>query len=106
MLKFIVFALTALSLAPAFLAAQSFDGVVSDSMCGAKHMMPGKSDAVCVEACIKAGSKYVLVVGAKVYTLTAKPSVVARFAGQRVKVEGTLNGSTLRMTAIHAAVAP
>ena len=41
---------------------QTFTGVVSDSMCGAKHMMPG--DPVgCAHACLKQGSKYALVVG-------------------------------------------
>src|ERR1035441_5658886 len=33
-------------------APQTIDGVVTDSMCGKKHMMPGKTDAQCVQECI------------------------------------------------------
>jgi hypothetical protein len=50
-------------------ASQSFDGIISDSMCGKKHMMSGKTDAQCIQECIKSGSSYALVVGDKVYTL-------------------------------------
>lgn len=88
---------------PAALAAQSFDGTVSDSMCGLKHMMPGKSDAQCIRECVKAGSKYVLVVGSKTYTLGGPSDQIAAFAGQRVHVEGTLHATTLTVQAIHAA---
>ena len=105
MRKFIAYVVIALSLTPAALAAQTFDGVVSDSMCGRKHMMPGKSDAQCVQECVKAGSKYVLIVGSKIYTLRAKPDAISPFAGQHVKVEGTLDGTTLEVTSIHSAAA-
>lgn len=87
------------------LAAQSFDGVVTDSMCGLKHMMPGKSDAQCIQECVKAGSKYVLVVGAKTYTLGAKPEKLAPFAGQHVRVDGSLQGTTLNVQSIRGASA-
>ena len=100
--KFAVFALFAsLSLTPAALAAQSFTGVVTDSMCGVKHMMPGRSDAQCVQECVKAGSKYELVVGTKTYTLSSKPEKIAPFAGQHVRVEGMLKGATLDVQSIH-----
>ena len=36
-------------------AAKTFVGSISDSMCGAKHMMPGQSDKDCTLACVKAG---------------------------------------------------
>ncbi len=48
-------------------ALQTFTGEVSDSMCGAKHMMSGS--AACTRACISKGSNYALVVGDKVYRL-------------------------------------
>lgn len=44
-------------------------GVVSDSMCGAAHMMKNKTAAECARLCAKQGQKYALVVGQKVYTL-------------------------------------
>ena len=66
-------ALLGSALIPASFAAkaQTFTGTVSDSMCGAKHMMEG-DDAACLRACVQKGSKYALVVGDKVYTLDAK----------------------------------
>src|ERR1700676_3298885 len=63
-------------------ASKSIDGIISDTMCGKKHMIPGKTDAECVQECVKSGSSYALVAGDKVYTLAAKPGTIARFAGK------------------------
>ncbi|SRR6266536_1668278 len=82
-------------------AAKTIDGIVSDTMCGKKHMMPGKSDAQCIQECIKSGSSYALVVGDKVYTLAGKPQAIAPFAGKHVKIEGDLKGNTITFTSIH-----
>jgi len=82
-------------------AAQTIDGVISDSMCGKTHMMPGKSDAKCVEECIKAGSSYVLVAGSKIYTLAGKPQAITPFAGKHVQVTGDLNKNVLTIASIH-----
>jgi hypothetical protein len=83
---------------------KTFVGNISDSMCGLKHMMPGESDKQCTLDCVKAGSKYVLadLANGKVYQLTdqKKPE---QFAGQRVKVTGTLKGDTISVTAIEPA---
>jgi len=85
-------------------AARTFVGNISDSMCGLKHMMPGQSDKDCTLECVKAGSKYVLadVANGKVYQLSdqKKPQ---EFAGQKVKVIGTLKGDTISVTAIEPA---
>jgi hypothetical protein len=81
-------------------ASQTIDGIVSDSMCGKKHMMPGKTDAQCVQECIKSGSSYALVAGDKVYTLAGKPQTIAPFAGKRVHVEGNLKANTITITSI------
>jgi hypothetical protein len=82
-------------------APQTVSGVISDSMCGKKHMMPGKSDAECVRECVKAGSKYILVVGDRLYTLNANPQTIAPFAGKQVQVQGEIKGSTLSVQSIH-----
>jgi hypothetical protein len=81
-------------------ATQSFTGVISDSMCKQKHMMPGKTDAQCVEECVKAGASYVLVSGNKVYTLSAKKGLIAPFAGKKVQVQGNLQGTSITVTTI------
>jgi uncharacterized protein DUF5818 len=82
---------------------KTFTGNISDSMCGLKHMMPG-GDKACTEACIKEGSKYVLAdtAGQKVYQLSdqSKPK---DFAGQKVKVTGSLKGDTITVDSIEAA---
>ena len=81
-------------------AAQFFTGVISDSMCKQKHMMPGKTDAQCVEECVKAGASYVLVSGDKVYSLSAKKGLIAPFAGKKVQLQGDLQGASITVTAI------
>ncbi len=82
---------------------QVFTGSISDAMCGLKHMMPG-GDKACTEACVKEGSKYVLadVAHQKVYQLSdqTKPK---DFAGQKVKVTGSLKGDTITVDSIEAA---
>jgi len=85
-------------------ATRTFVGSIGDSMCGLKHMMPGQSDKDCTLECVKAGSKYVLadVANGKVYQLSDQKKP-AQFAGQKVKVTGTLKGDTISVTTIEAA---
>lgn len=87
----------------AMAAPQSFTGTLSDSMCGAKHMMPGKTDAECIRECIKANSKYALVVNKKVYTLSGPQEEFSRLAGKRVRVTGEQTGDTISVKSIAAA---
>ena len=76
-------------------------GTVTDSMCGAKHtMMKGTSDKDCTIACVKMGSKYGLVVGDKVYELDAKEGDLEKFAGAKAKVTGTVDGTTVHVSAV------
>ncbi len=80
---------------------QSFTGVVSDDMCGAKHtMMPGKPDAECVRACVKSGAKYALVSGGHVYILQGQPTELDKLAAQKVKITGKLNGNTIEVASV------
>ena len=53
---------------------QTVTGEISDSMCGAKHMMGSKAE--CTRACVKKGSKYALVSGDKVYTIESSDKSV------------------------------
>jgi len=81
-------------------ASQPVEGVISDSMCGKKHMATGKTPAQCVEECIRNNSHYVLVARDKIYNLTGKLQVVAPFAGKRVRIEGALDGNRVKVEAI------
>ncbi len=82
---------------------QTFTGVVSDSMCGAKHMMPGDA-AGCTRVCVKQGSKYALVVGDKVYELETSEKAISdeldKLAGQKAKVSGTDSGDTIQVSSV------
>ena len=96
----VLFTLFMPALRVAHAAAQTFTGVISDSMCNKKHMMPGKTDIQCTEECVKGGAGYVLVSGDKVYTLSAKKGLIAPFAGKKAQVQGTLQGTSITVTAI------
>lgn len=81
----------------------TFTGVISDSMCGGKHMMKDESAAECTRICVKQGSDYALVVGKKVYSLKGKASYLDKYAGEQVTVKGTLSGNTIHAETVAAA---
>ena len=57
-------------------------------------MRMGPTDAECTTACVAAhGAEYVLADGAIVYTLSDQKTP-EKFAGQRVRVTGTVNART------------
>jgi hypothetical protein len=78
-------------------------GIVSDSMCGAKHMAKDKSAADCTRECIKSGSDYALVVGSKVYTLQGDKAQIDKLAGERATVKGKVSGNSVVVESIAAA---
>lgn len=80
--------------------AQTLTGTVSDTMCGAKHMMSNVSAAQCVRECVKQGSDYGLVSGDKVYTLKGDSKAIDKFAGQKVTVKGDVSGATITVSSI------
>ena len=84
----------------------TFTGVVSDSMCGEKHMMKDKSAAECTRACVKQGMDYTLVEGKEVYTLKGNASEFDKYAGEQATVTGTLSGKTINVQSIRAAKTP
>ncbi len=84
-------------------SAQTITGTVSDSMCGAKHMMTNVTPAQCTRECVKQGSDYALVVNGKVYTLKGDKQQIDKYAGQNVTVTGTVSGETVTVTSISPA---
>ena len=83
--------------------AKTVTGVISDSMCGAKHMAKDKSAAECTRMCVKQGSDYALVVGKKVYVLKGNASDLDKYAGERVTVKGSVTGNTITAESINPA---
>ena len=84
-------------------APKTYTGVITDTMCGKDHaMMNIKPDSKCVAECVKSGSKYALLEGSNVYELSDQ-KMPEKFAGQKVKVTGTLDGQTIQVKSISAA---
>ncbi len=73
---------------------QTFTGVITDSMCGKDHaMMKVAPDSKCVLECVRSGNKFALYDGKNAYVLSDQKTP-ERFAGQRVKITGTLYEKT------------
>lgn len=91
----------------AFAAPKTFTGVVTDTMCGKDHKAMGISpDDKCVRECVKHDKtvKYALYDGKDVYVLSDQQTP-EKFAGQKVKVTGTLYEKTriIKVDSIEAA---
>jgi hypothetical protein len=87
---------------------QTFAGTVTDDECGSaghSQMRMGPTDRECTVACIGAhGARYVLYDGKQVYTLSDQRTP-EQFAGQKVRVTGTLDAKTrtIQVDSIRAA---
>ena len=71
---------------------QTYTGVITDTMCGAKHTMGITPDDKCVRDCVKMDPKkwkYALLVGTEMYVLSDQQTP-EKFAAQKVRVTGTL----------------
>jgi len=82
---------------------KTYTGIVTDTICGTKHMMKGMSDAECAKMCVEHGGDYALSVGSKIYSLRGNKENIAKFAGSKVQLTGTINGDTITVDSIAAA---
>lgn len=86
-------------------AAETYTGVITDTMCGAKAhtMMKGHTDPECVHMCVKGPYVYALVNGATVMKLSNQKTP-AQYAAQKVKVTGTYDAksNTIKVTSMEA----
>ena len=89
------------------MAADSWKGQISDSMCNAKHAdgehgTKKMTDQQCVEACVKGGAKYVFIgEGDKVYNIANQNFAgLKTHAGHTVTVSGTMKDNTLTVAKI------
>ena len=87
-------------------AEQTWTGKISDSACGAKHEEAAEGQGVmadrdCTQACIRGGSKYVLVVDGKVFQIANQDNKdLATHAGHAVKLTGELKGNAITVSKI------
>ena len=86
-------------------ASRRITGTVTDTMCGKKHMIAGKSDAECTRECMKSKGSwtYGLVVADKVYALSGDAQKFDSLAGTKVNVTGEQNGATIIVQSIASA---
>src|ERR1700704_3999596 len=76
-------------------AAETFTGVITDTMCGAKPhtMMKGHTDPECIRMCVKGPYEYALLEGNNVMRLSDQKAS-AKYAAQKVKVTGAYDEKT------------
>ena len=94
-------------LSGASLGAQpTWTGKIGDSACGAKHEEAVENEGVmadrdCTQACVRGGSKYILVVDGKVLKITNQDNKdLAAHAGHVVKVTGEMKGDSITVSTI------
>ncbi len=107
MTKLLLFAVAVLLASSAPSAAeQTWAGQISDSACGAKHEEAAEGqgkmpDRECTQACVRGGSKYVLVVDGKVLQIANQENKdLATHAGHTVKLTGEMKGSAITVSKI------
>jgi len=87
-------------------AEQTWTGQISDSACGAKHEEAAEGqgkmpDRDCTIACVRGGSKYVLVSDGKVFQIANQDNKdLASHAGHTVKMTGEMKGSSITVSKI------
>lgn len=82
--------------------AKTITGVVSDTMCGAKHSTASDDAAACVKKCEDAGGKLAVVSNGKVYN-TDQQDKLKGHEGHEVKVTGTVKGDNITITDVSMA---
>src|SRR5579859_5972024 len=80
-------------------AQQSYEGMITDTHCGAKHDSGiNRSASDCVRICVHSGNAFALISGEKIYILTGANVQLKPLAGMRVRVSGALTGNTINVT--------
>lgn len=84
--------------------AQSFEGMITCSRCGAKHQPAlDRSASTCVRVCVHGGAAFALIHGESVYLLEGDLGSFKKLAGQRARVIGTRTGNIIRVASITSA---
>ncbi len=104
-MKKLVFAsVLAVSLGSFGAFADDISGYVSESHCGAAHNAPSAANTACINKCLKGGSDPVLVSNGKVMQFDAESKAKAKaYAGDNVKIDGTMNGDVVTINSIDKA---
>ena len=85
--------------------AQSFEGMVTCSQCGAKHQPKlDRSASTCVRVCVHGGATFALVHEDSTYLLVGDVTSLKKVAGQRARVVGFRNGNTINVSSVSAQI--
>jgi len=83
------------------LPTRSYEGMITDTRCGAKHSAAlGLAAADCTRSCVHGGEQFALVDGENVYLLDGETAALKKMAGQRVRIAGALNGNRISVSAV------
>ena len=86
---------------PSDIQVQTYEGMITDTQCGAKHPAAiGKMAADCTLACVRGGEQFALVDGDTIYLLEGDRIALKRGAGRRVRIVGTLNGRKISVISV------
>ena len=81
-------------------ATRTVTGVITDTMCGAKHgMMKGQPDDECTKMCVKGARDYALYDGQRMWKLSDQKTP-AKFAAAKVKVTGIADEKNLTIKVV------
>jgi|SRR5271165_5783585 len=82
-------------------AARTYEGVITDTRCGARHSPAiARMASDCTRICVHGGAQFVLVDSDTTYVLEGDAVALKRVTGQRVRIVGTLNGKTISVTSV------
>ena len=87
-------------------AQQTWTGKIGDSACGAKHEEAIENEGVmadrdCTQACVRGGSKYILVVDGKVLKIANQDNKdLAAHAGHTVRMTGELKANEITVSKV------
>ena len=105
-MKRLLCVLAVAALAPSASAQQTWTGTISDNSCHGKHEAGGEAglpegERECTLACIRGGSKFVLVTDGKLYLIAKQddPALVGH-AGEKVRITGEMQGDILTVASI------
>ena len=86
------------------LPPQTYEGMITDSRCGAKHSAAiGKTATDCILTCVRETEQFVLVDGDNIYPLEGDLIMLKRGAGRRVRLIGTFDGRRILVSSVAAA---
>ena len=86
---------------PSAVRLQTFEGLITDTQCGARHVAAiGKAAADCTRACVHGGEQFALVNGDALYLIEGDPLMLKAAAGQRVRISGVLSGKKISVSSV------